>query len=801
MKSAAFSTCIKSIIVFLVAVSLFGCGGAEQRKAKYLEQAKIYIEQNNPDKARVELKNVLQIDPKHVEAYFLIGQLEEKRQNWDQAFGSYSKVVELDPNHVEARSKLGILYLLTGNIADATEMMERILAIQPNGVEGELLKAAILARQDKAADAVKLAEKIVAENPNHPSAASFLSSLYGRQGEKKKAVDLLQRAIQGNEKSTELRIQLARLYSVKTEADKIEKLLQENIAIEPAKLEHKIMLVGLYGETNQIDKAENILRAAAREKPEDAFRALLLVDFLAKKKSVALAEKELLDAVQANRKSYELRNVLADLYEKTGRADKAEAIYRETIDKEDTKPEGLKASVKLAKLLIGTGKTQEGEKLVRKVIEANPRDTDALLMQARLQLSKNEVQNAIVSLRAVLKDQPNSAETLVLLGEAHQLNNEPELAYDNFQKAVSENPDNAEARLRLAQYLVAAKQDTSGALAQIDAILKSAPSHMAALLAKADVMSMQRKPEAAKAVLESVVRSHPDSSVGYRALGQYYLDQKKYDAAIQQFETALGKTPVDSAYQALASVINVYMRQGKPDSAILRLKKTLAADENNMAAHELLGEVYISQKKYDEAKQEFRRAVAINPKWTQLYRSLAHIEAVQSGAKAAIPVYHEGLKAVPGDPGLLMMLAETHQHAGDIDSAIASYDQVLRDNPDHALALNNLVSLLLDAKGDSKSVARARELVQGLENSRFPPYLDTVGWTYYKSGEMEKAVKYLDQAATAAPNIAIFQFHLGMAYHKSGNAAKAKLHLGNAANAKQAFKEKEEALAILKQLP
>jgi hypothetical protein len=66
---------------------------------------------------------------------------------------------------------------------------------------------------------------------------------------------------------------------------------------------------------------------------------------------------------------------------------------------------------------------------------------------------------------------------------------------------------------------------------------------------------------------------------------------------------------------------------------------------------------------------------------------------------------------------------------------------------------------------------------------------------------MEKSVEFLEQAVKTAPDITIFQYHLGMAYHKKGNPAKAKLHLGNAVNAKHAFKEKDEALAILKQIP
>jgi len=51
-----------------------------------------------------------------------------------------------------------------------------------------------------------------------------------------------------------------------------------------------------------------------------------------------------------------------------------------------------------------------------------------------------------------------------------------------------------------------------------------------------------------------------------------------------------------------------------------------------------------------------------------------------------------------------------------------------------------------------------------------------------------------------APNIAIFQYHLGMAYNKQGNSAEAKTHLAKAVNSKADFFGKDEAKAVLAQL-
>ena len=73
------------LFVFMLA----GCGGAEERKAKYLERGKAYFEEENYDKARVEFKNVLQIDPKSAAPYFYLGKIAEKEQEWRKAFGNY----------------------------------------------------------------------------------------------------------------------------------------------------------------------------------------------------------------------------------------------------------------------------------------------------------------------------------------------------------------------------------------------------------------------------------------------------------------------------------------------------------------------------------------------------------------------------------------------------------------------------------------------------------------------------------------------------------------------------------------
>ena len=61
------------VVLGLVAI-LSACGGAEERTLEHLEKAKAFRAKSNLEKARVEVKNALQISPAHVESRYLFAQ-------------------------------------------------------------------------------------------------------------------------------------------------------------------------------------------------------------------------------------------------------------------------------------------------------------------------------------------------------------------------------------------------------------------------------------------------------------------------------------------------------------------------------------------------------------------------------------------------------------------------------------------------------------------------------------------------------------------------------------------------------
>jgi tetratricopeptide (TPR) repeat protein len=97
---------------------------------------------------------------------------------------------------------------------------------------------------------------------------------------------------------------------------------------------------------------------------------------------------------------------------------------------------------------------------------------------------------------------------------------------------------------------------------------------------------------------------------------------------------------------------------------------------------------------------------------------------------------------------------------------------ILKDQPNSAVAVNNLVSLLLDYRTDKESRDRAYALVDKLKNLNVPQFQDTVGWAQNKQGDFKGSVATLEKAAEKSPSIAAIHYHLGMSYAAAGQPDK-----------------------------
>ncbi|WP_455388695.1 tetratricopeptide repeat protein, partial [Petrachloros mirabilis] len=482
MRGDDMTKYLNLLVTLLLITSLAACSGPEERKAKYRLRAQEYIQQGNFPKARVALRNVLKIDPKDPEAYFMFAQVEEKEHNWRNAFANYQRTVELAPDHKRAQVRLAKFYLEARMFEKVSEITEKVLTQDPGYVPAETLRIAVTAINGRLPEAAQQGEALLLNHPTDPDAALLLATLYLSQNRGAEAEAVLTKAREANPENMEVLDGLGTVYSKTGATQKAEAIFRKMIELEPRIFDHRIKLVQFYDQHQEYGKAEAMLREALELDRDSETRHLMLAEYLIRRGTAEQAETALKEAQRQLPHATKIRFALGKLYEDRQQLPQARTIYEALRDEHKKEPAALEAQVRLAALDWRLGQEEKAERQLQEVLRENPRSMEGLLLQGKIALKRGSGKDAIQAFRSVLRDLPELVEGHLLLGQAHLLAGETTLARESFDRAVSLNPELSEAQILLAG-LDAAAGRSAEAKQRIEAILAREPQNLQALSA------------------------------------------------------------------------------------------------------------------------------------------------------------------------------------------------------------------------------------------------------------------------------------------------------------------------------
>ncbi len=787
----------KILILAFFAISLISCGGAEERKAVYMQKAKASMEAGDLDKARIELKNVLQIDPKDAEAYYQLGKVFEQQGDYRKAFSHYLRAEELNPELLENQAKLGRIYLLLANQSDkAQEKIDFILAKDPGNEAGLLLKAMMLVKNKNKSKAIKVTENILLKTPGYVDGAIYLAKLYASKDNFSDAITVLDSALKINPDNEALNKYLASILVSNKDYSRAEVLYEDFLERNPDSVSSYNNLAAFYNKTGDKAKAEKILRMSIDNVTDDIDRKITLIKYIKAIKGEKDAIAELETMIQKNAGVGELRTVLAELLYVGGDRQSAIDVYNQAINDFPEEVTGVESRISLAIIYLSDQDYESANKIINDAYNVSPNDPKVNFLKAKLALHNKNYEQAIISLRIVTKEMPENVEAFLLLASVYKLKKNEEQYNSVLYSAYDNNKTNADGLLMLAKYYLS--RDVPQAEKIIDDYNNLKESDYKGLSIKAAILNKKNAQLEAFKIAKELMKVYPEKPNGYIQAMPYYVHQNDKDEAISVLEKGYRNTKGDRKLLSLLTSLQTSEKQY--DVVLNRIEKALESSPKDAELNLLLAKVYLSRNNIDIAESTLLKVVDLKPSLEEPYLLLSQVYLRGKNSDAAESILSKGTVNVANSIKIPLRLAAIYESENNYKKAIDVYRSINQKYPDNLLVINNLASILSDHSNSPDDLEFAKTLIEKLKGREQPVFWDTIGWIYYKLDDYKRAIQYLTQAVEKTPKINVFNYHLGMAYKMSGDKAQAKTYLEKSIADGKNFKGKELAKAALKDL-
>lgn len=321
-----------------------------------------------------------------------------------------------------------------------------------------------------------------------------------------------------------------------------------------------------------------------------------------------------------------------------------------------------------------------------------------------------------------------------LLLKADEVTPDQLMSYRSLQKAISED-EASYVFLQLSADVAATgpvatpAQGIARGIELVRQAMMQLPggSNSDALQAEQDARrSFQAKDyQSAAVALKRAVSLDPTFSRAWIELGTtYYGGMRDGNAAFGAFQKAVEADPKQVVpYKILAFM---YVGVGKKDEAILTWQKLqkVAPDDRDLSAN--LGVLYMMQKRYSEATALFESEAKAHPSDALPQLNLGIVCLRSHNTDQGIEALH---KALDIDSGAEMLnnvaweLAEADTHLPD---ALTYSQRCVKEVEDHSL------------KVDLENLGKQDRLLP----ITISAYWDTLGWIYFKMGDMPRAESY-----------------------------------------------------------
>jgi Flp pilus assembly protein TadD len=156
-----------------------------------------------------------------------------------------------------------------------------------------------------------------------------------------------------------------------------------------------------------------------------------------------------------------------------------------------------------------------------------------------------------------------------------------------------------------------------------------------------------------------------------------------------------------------------------------------------------------------------------------VYLILAGMQMQSGQLKEAEESTRKALELNPDDPQALIQLSSILDRTGKHEDSEKTLRELLKREPDNATALNNLGYFMAERGVSYNEALKLIEQAVAIDPTQ-GSFLDSLGWTHFKMGNIEKARQYLEKAAIYSRRNSTIHEHLGDVLREAGRLPEAR---------------------------
>jgi len=659
--------------------------------------------------------------------------LEDFKTRYPQIVSFLQKNLLANPDDQSSRMLLATTYEKGEDQRLAVSTYNDAISRSPDDVRVVASAVAAFYRAGEYDRAEEILKRAAKENLYHPDLERLEAQGYLRRGDLGSANDVFEKMLARDPDNRSVSLSLALLKIRQNKLAEAGKLLEQLRTEEPNSLSIAAARVEMDIRSDRADDALRICdEMADKLRTASAYLLRARTNFILNRPAKAREDFERAVTMDPNNADAWIAKTV---FHRTIREpDKAVADISHALS---VLPENLsiqKIAVALYLESVNDDLRKQGEAILEKSLESNPKDVELRLQKAQLLFTKGtapEIEQAAGILQSITEEQPEVGNAWMLLAQIALQEGKPAKAIDVALRGLVHRPNDRTLLLLKARGEAA------------------------------------RSPELALPTLKALWELDPNNTDAAISLVEGYMAAGEYENAVNLLKKQ-GASADDSQQRRinLALAAALYKNGNRTESQEL-LRGLRESEPNDPRPFLMEVRLLRDDKLWDQLRQNVIAWCNEHPDRTQATVFIADELARakdSEGVRVAEELLRCALKQDVNSVAAMFHLGMLLQTTGRPAEAAELYWKVLELQADNVVAINNLAWILCEQQSRPQE---AVELAQrGL--AKMPDYvdlIDTRGMAYYRLGQYDKAAKDFTRSISLyprnTPSMVASYFHLG----------------------------------------